>query len=594
MTGQRYYIGLAAGVHDPALAIVGPDGQVVFAEATERYLQSKRAYNCTPDDLIRIPQLLKEYCAPDAELVVATTWNKQHLANLRGADDLLATVGAAGAMKQFYDDDYAFPPYAPTWLLKSLINSLRQAGSNLEFQTRLGGQARVVRSEHFDHHLAHAATACYSSPFDEGLCAVIDGFGEQTSCSFYAYQGGAITPLRPRRFWDRPRALRESLGMFYAGLCAACGFDALKGEEWKVMGLAPYGQFDEQLYGELRPLLQVQGLDLVGCPSREFAQRMRRLNALARKAGAPALAAANLAHTGQLIFGELMEELLHNLYAAGLSENLILGGGCALNSSWNGQILDRTRFKRLHVFAAPADDGNAIGAAQLAFQRDHPDWRPTAAAQSPYLGSTVAAETLANMVRFGRIKGLRYLPGSVCRYAAELLARGRIIGWVQGRAEFGPRALGNRSILADARPPEMKDRINALVKFREEFRPFAPSILHEFGADYFEHYQESPYMERTLRFRPEAAERVPAVVHVDGTGRLQSVREAHNPKFHQLIKTFHGLTDVPLILNTSFNIMGKPIIHSVEDALGVFFTTGLDALVIEDYVIEKDAEGIGI
>jgi len=168
-----------------------------------------------------------------------------------------------------------------------------------------------------------------------------------------------------------------------------------------------------------------------------------------------------------------------------------------------------------------------------------------------------------------------------------LLAGGKLVGWVQGRAEFGPRALGNRSILADPRPVDMKDRINTLVKFREEFRPFAPSILDEFGDEYFENYQVSPYMERTLTFKESVRQKIPAIVHVNRTGRLQSVRHEWNERFYDLIYAFYELTGVPLLLNTSFNIMGKPIMHSVEDAVGLFYTTGLDALAIEDYLIEK-------
>jgi carbamoyltransferase len=158
---------------------------------------------------------------------------------------------------------------------------------------------------------------------------------------------------------------------------------------------------------------------------------------------------------------------------------------------------------------------------------------------------------------------------------------------MQGRAEFGPRALGNRSILADPRSPEMKDKINSRVKFREWYRPLAPAILHELGEEYFEDYQETPYMERTLRFRQEMRDRVPAVVHQDGTGRLQSVTEEGNPLFYKLIRAFYQKTGIPLLLNTSLNVMGKPIVHSVEDAITVFYTTGLDCLVIEDYVLTK-------
>jgi carbamoyltransferase len=266
---------------------------------------------------------------------------------------------------------------------------------------------------------------------------------------------------------------------------------------------------------------------------------------------------------------------------------LVLSGGCALNSSWNGQILDRTRFERLHVFSAPGDDGNAVGAAFLAYDRDNPGTIPRAEFSTPYLGSSMSQQVLKNLLEFDRSGKVGHYPETIHEVAAKAISDGKIVGWVQGRAELGPRALGNRSILADPRLSDIKDRINSRVKFREEFRPFAPAILHTHGSEYFENYQLSPYMERTLRFRDSVIDKVPGVVHVNGTGRLQTVRREWNPRFYDLIEAFRQLTGVPLVLNTSFNIMGKPIIHSVEDAIAVFHTTGLDALVIGDHFFEK-------
>jgi carbamoyltransferase len=220
--------------------------------------------------------------------------------------------------------------------------------------------------------------------------------------------------------------------------------------------------------------------------------------------------------------------LLKNLHRLGISENLALGGGCALNSSFNGQITERTGFRHVHVPFAPGDDGNSLGAACLSFQSDCPDWRPAVALSTPYLGSPPSDDTIRTMMAFGRLKAIGRLPDVTWR-AARMLADNKILGVFRGRAEFGPRALGNRSILADLRAPDIKDRINTQVKFREEFRPFAPSILDEHGPEFFEHYQTSRYMERALRFRPEVRARVPGVVHIDGTGRLQSVRREWNP-----------------------------------------------------------------
>jgi carbamoyltransferase len=295
-----------------------------------------------------------------------------------------------------------------------------------------------------------------------------------------------------------------------------------------------------------------------------------------------------MARTGQQLFADTMRELLQNLYARGISQNLVLTGGCALNSSWNGHVIDETPFKQLHVPSAPADDGNSIGAALIAYYEDHPEARRPRKLMSAYLGTGISAETREHLLQFNTSQRVRRLPDTVAQESAKLLSQGKIIGWMQGRAEFGPRALGNRSILADPRSLDMKEKINARVKFREEYRPFAPSILHEFGPEYFEHYQMSPYMERALVFRKEVRDKVPAVVHEDGTGRLQSVTPETSERFHKLIRTFYELTGIPLVLNTSFNIMGKPIIHSIQDAVGVFYTTGLDALVIDDVIIEKE------
>jgi carbamoyltransferase len=204
---------------------------------------------------------------------------------------------------------------------------------------------------------------------------------------------------------------------------------------------------------------------------------------------------------------------------------------------------------------------------------------------TPYLGTAIDTSALPRIAQWE--PRLRHVGDRIAEEAARLLAAGKLVGWVQGRAEFGPRALGNRSILADPRPADAKDLINHKVKLREPFRPFAPSILAEHGAEWFEDFQLSPYMERTLRFRADRRALVPAVVHVDGTGRLQTVTAEMNQRYRALIDAFHAITGVPIVLNTSFNVMGKPILHSAEDALTMFYTTGLDAVAIGDWLIVK-------
>jgi carbamoyltransferase len=578
---HRNYIGLATSFHDSALAILNSSGDVLFAEATERSLQSKRSLCMVPDILHRTGDLIEAYCERDAEIVVAHSWSGLPQTSVT---DLLRHMEEG---KRAFEHQFGTLPDSLREEFASLgHSSIAQwamtsfSGQNLNYElSRIrwkGGIPAITRR--YDHHLTHAAAACYSSGLKRALCAIVDGLGEDRSCAFYRFDNGQLTPILPNGDG------RGSLGMFYLSVCVACGFGMWTGEEWKVMGLAAYGRRDESLVELFRRMIRVNGLTLEYDGSFDL---RRALEKVRRRPGEPPIAAANLAYAGQLVFTETILQLLRNLHNQGFSDNLILSGGCALNSSANGEILQNTPFKHLYVFHAPGDDGNAVGAARLAYLEDHPNFSLQDKIQSPYLGSTVSEETKNNILRFrGNLNAIN-CDGRAPQTAARLLADGKIIGWMQGSAEFGPRALGNRSILADPRARDIKEKINGRVKFREEYRPFAPSILHEHGPDYFPDYQESPYMDRTLKFRSDVAERVPGVVHVDGTGRLQTVKSEWNPKFHKLIHEFFLLTGIPLVLNTSLNIMGKPIAHSVEDGLALFCSTGLDALFIDDVLITK-------
>jgi carbamoyltransferase len=579
----RYYVGLAATFHDPALAIVDETGKPLFAEATERKLQNKRAYNTAPDNILTIGDILPRFCERDADIVAAVSWSDQFHNRL-----MISGLGQrTDPARWSAHKGLAWPLPDPEAFLVAMRSCIGQAGLNLAITNAIEGRVSLRR---FDHHLCHAALAAFGCPFDECAVAVVDGFGERSSTSFYRYDGKGLQPIDPGPA-DPSGSIEglASLGEFYGRLCALCGFDSLLGEEWKVMGLAPYGRFDPELEALLVPMLHVEGLTLRRrCSDDTLRANLRTLKARRRADGSSPLLAADLAATGQALFERWMFQLLGNLHDLGLSDNLALVGGCALNSSCNGRILANTGFRRLHVPSAPGDDGTALGAALLACRLDRPDGiavgpRPI----SPYLGSEVSASGLEHLDAFGRLPIVQLDTEALYRHVAELLAAGQIVAWMRGRAEYGPRALGNRSILADPRDGAIKDRINERIKFREEFRPFAPAILDEHGPDYFEDYQASPYMERTLLFRPEVRRRVPAVVHVDGSGRLQSVRRDLNPDFHALLSAFFDLTGVPMLLNTSLNVMGKPIVDSVEDALGVFFLSGVDALVIGDRLIHK-------
>lgn len=579
---RKYYIGLSVTYHDSALAVIDDQGEMLFAEATERCLQNKRALNCEPDQLFRVPELLAQICRDAGEFVIAINWQKKR-PFYESAMSKLSILSAPGLLKTGIKRLRSpLPNYQLHHMMACQRNSIASAGLNLVRLIREKYPQCRISFADFNHHLTHAATACYSSPFEEAACAVIDSWGERGAMAFYRYRNQRLECL-----YEAKGPGTASLGLYYMKITELCGFDWLKGEEWKVMGLAPYGKLNQEFYDLLCSTVSVRGFDCRYSSSQLF-DKLARLDRYKRARQVPIEQAADIAYTGQYFFAETATRLLRHLHEVTRCDNLALAGGCALNSSYNGNIARLTPFQQLHVPSAPADDGCALGAAWLAYQAEHPDPRRPPKLLTPYTGTSIDEEAIARLVKYNRSLRIEHLPDSVCERTAMLLAQGKLVGWIQGRAEFGPRALGNRSILADPRAAATQNLINEKIKFRESFRPFAPSILHEFGSQYFENYQESPYMDKTLTIRPEMQDRIAAVCHVDGTGRLQTVKEEWNPRFYRLLNHFHHLTDIPVLLNTSFNVMGKPLVHTLEDAIAVFMTTGLDVLVINDYLISKD------
>ncbi len=563
-SGRTYYLGLSTSGHDPALALVDDQGQVLFAEATERFLQDKRAWGAAPDHPGHLAGVLAAHCEEDARFVVATSWTR------------LKAELPTEAM------DTLLPAAEGAWLRTQQKRAHADAGDSLA--RWLGLSAPPLRLD-FDHHLCHAAYACHGAPFDDAACLVLDGEGEVGAVSLYRYRGGRLE--RRWRAWGP-----GSLGSYYGWLTGACGFDWKAGEEWKVMGLAAYGTPRPELVETLSGLLRIEN----GRPRLPEPEALRallaRLGPARRAPSTPLMQAADLAASGQAAYAGFADAVLAACAEDG-QDNLVLTGGCALNSSYNGTLGTRQGFRAVHVPSAPGDDGNAVGAALLAWLRDHPEAplpkaRPGAAA-SAYLGSKPEPRALEAVVRHAGGYRVRDLGAGSADYLAERLAAGRIVGVMRGAAEFGPRALGHRSILADPRPADMKDRINRQVKGREPYRPFAPMLPVERVGEWFQRDRPSPYMSFTLPWREAGRERVPAVVHADGTGRLQTVAAHEEPWLRGLLDAFEARAGVPILLNTSFNVMGKPIVHSVQDALAVLATTGLDAVLLDDLLVEKDA-----
>lgn len=581
----KYYIGVSSTFHDPSVTILDEKGSVIFAESTERYLQNKRAMGCAADPMVWSDKLLKKYCDPQGEFHIATTWSKSYVNILKliNTFGLLNKVPEKGISRFFFNKVFKtmLPDHNLIWFLNKQMASNMQAGISLERNVRINFKNNKVYNHSYNHHLAHAASAAYSSPFNEAVCLVVDGVGEMGSISYFEYKNNELKQLGFHKGF-------ESLGFFYMILTTLCGFNPVEGEEWKVMGLAPYGKLNKSYYTLLNSIMSVENCNIRFKNSPSLIEKViSDIEADLKSSDNSFERIADLAHTGQLLYSEYMFSLLEDLSKKTSSKNLVLAGGCALNSSFNGKIVQNSKFDTLYVPSAPGDDGTSAGAAFLTYLKVNPEIKMSSGFLSPYLGSTISDADILNFIKFSGYKKVHHYPGSVHLEGAKLLAEGKLIGWAQGRAEFGPRALGNRSILADPRSAEMKDKINSSVKFREEFRPFAPSILHEYGPEYFEYYEESPYMERTLKFKKEIIHKIPAVVHVDRTGRLQTVKKEWNEKYYLLIKSFQEITGVPLLLNTSFNVMGKPMIHSFDDAIVVFFHSGLDALIVNDYIIYK-------
>lgn len=576
---KTYYIGLNSSYHDPALAVVGPNGEVLYAEATERILQYKRALNCEADSLSALPELLARYCPDAARIVVATDWrhNRPWYERIANALGLLRPQG----LNQLGFKRLRSPLSNRQihHMMASNRHAIQRAGLNLAAIVAETAPECRIEFRSFHHHLSHAAFACRSSGFTEAACAVVDSYGENGSAAFFKYRDGRLESVHESRGLG-------SLGLLYMKLTELCGFDWMQGEEWKVMGLAAYGSVDETVLTQLRSLLRTDGLSLIH-PADTAMAALALLERLRRPPHRPPEEAANLACTGQHFFSEIMTELLTELRSRSGSDRLCLAGGCALNSSYNGTIRETTGFTSLYVPPAPADDGAALGAAWLAFAQDEGELPPAASEQSAYLGSSLDTSAIRRLECNAGGLIVRRPGEDLFNETAAMIAEGKLVGWIQGRAEFGPRALGNRSILADPRDPRMADRLNAKIKLREQFRPFAPAILHEFGTEFFQDYRDTPYMECALRYRPEITRRVPAVVHRDGTGRLQSVTAERNPRFHALLQAFHRRTGIPILLNTSYNVMGKPMAHSVEDAIGLFMTCGLDVLVLNETLLIK-------
>jgi carbamoyltransferase len=577
--------------HGDASAVLLRDGQLLAAVEEERFQRVKH-WAGFPRESIRtclemtgvMPREIDHFAvsrSPRANLVRKALFAIRNRPSVRVVRDRVKNLGRVHELGRTLADALGFEP------------------------ARMRGRIHWV-----EHHPSHLASAFLVSPFDEAAICAIDGFGDFVSTSTAVGQDTRLRVLDRVYF-------PHSLGLVYLAVTQFLGF-LQYGDEYKVMGLAPYG--DPDYVDRMRQLISLkpggrfeidlsyfrhwsEGVSMTWNDSgpvigTTYTPKLEALLGPARRPGdtlEPRHEA--LAASLQLVFEEAAFHVLEALYRRTRVSRLCLAGGCAMNSVANGKIRERTSFEDLYVQPAAADNGTALGAAfyvwnQLLgrprrFVLEQGSWGPSFSDQMIKAALAVRQPDLQERgCTVAEIEDEE----ECCRWTAERLADGKVVGWFQGRMEWGARALGNRSILADPRRPDMRAIINTKIKFREKFRPFAPSILEEALDDYFVGAVPDPFMIQVYPVRPDKRLLIPAVTHVDGTGRLQTVSRQTNPLFWQLLKEFEKLTGVPVLLNTSFN-ENEPIVHKPEEALDCFLRTDMDVLVIERVVIEKRAGG---
>ncbi len=555
--------------HDPAACLL-EDGRIIAAAEEERFRRVKHAPDFFPERAIL-------YCLSVRNLKL---------------DDVDHVVFAREKnLKTFVKVKWYFFTHPPrNWiefrymvaLLKVQIRGLGEAfrgrAPYRQIFRIIGGRKRRVYS--LDHHFCHAASAYYGSGFNEAAILCMDGKGEATSISMWHGVGGKLRLLK--RY-----GIFKSLGYLYGAITDALGFRVNDGE-YKVMGLAPYGK---PTY-EMDDIIQVDDMG-VYVNTRYSLYPLSRKNLKNRlgdilqeyNEASPPQPNTDIAATMQdkLEKAALWYVKRLNQKSKIKNKNLCLAGGVALNVKMNKVIWESGLVKNMWVQPAAGDMGNVLGAAWLLY------YQKTGKKPEPlrhlYLGPEYSKEKIRSALEKS---GLPYREVSdIAEKTAELLSQGKIIAWFQGRMEFGPRALGARSVLADPRKAEMKDIINAKVKFREPFRPFCPSFLEGRGTEFLEHYIPSPYMIMSFSVKPEWRGKIPAVVHVDGTVRPQEVLVSTNPMYARMIKYFYEKTGMPVVLNTSLNIKGEPIVNTPEEAIAFFKKTDVDYLAIGVYLVEK-------
>jgi carbamoyltransferase len=566
-----YTLGINAAFHDCAACLV-EDGIVVAAAEEERFTRVKHGKRPVPFTVWQLPFHAIGYCLDQAGI------------SLRDLDHVAYAYDPAPQLAMRAGRDSIALPLEPSahtteapWeelALAYVVNAPRQlaggAPHHLRHRFELAGNAAPYRWHFVEHHRAHEASACLAAPFDECAVLVMDGRGERACTSYGVYQDERYARFKQV---DYP----HSIGMLYEQVTAHLGF-LHSCDEYKVMALASYGR--PGWLAALREVVRYRGGGAYDIAPLDWAA----LLGPPRRRGAPLEQRhMDIACSLQAVLEDTVMQMADWLHFETGAEHLCMAGGVALNCVLNGKLRERGPFADIWVQPAAGDAGTALGAALWVDRAERAGprrWRMRHA----FLGPAFGDDEIEQLLIQARLPYRR--PPDIVEAAAALLAQGRVLGWFQGRMEFGPRALGARSILASPLEFGMQERLNQL-KDREDFRPVAPSVPQELAADWFVAGTASPFMLFVDRVRPDQASRIPAACHVDGSARVQTVARDEHPLFHALLHAFGARTGVPVLINTSFNTRGEPIVCTPRDALESFCTTGIDALAFGPFLLEK-------
>ncbi|WP_395747021.1 carbamoyltransferase [Prosthecobacter sp.] len=580
-------LGLNAYHGDSAAALV-KDGRLVAAAEEERFRRIKHWSG--------LPTEAMKWCLADAGLKLGDV---DHIAINRNpkVNNLRRAL-------------YVLRKRPSLSLMLKRLGNIRRAGSFEDsVQAAFPGEKLRAQVHRVEHHLAHLASGFLVSDFEEAVCLSVDGFGDFASSAWGMGKGNDIQ-IDGRVYFP------HSLGIFYSVITQFIGFPYF-GDEYKVMGLAPYGE--PKYLKEMRELVQVQSDGTFRLNLKYFRHHTEdvhytwdncspEVGTLYKKEPMEALLGPqrekgaaleqkhrDLARSAQAMYEEAFFAMLQALHARYKCDNLALSGGCAMNSVANGKVYLNSPFKRMYLPASAGDAGGAIGSAfVVARQEGAAANRERYVMDHAYVGPQAGdgeiqallderkAEIMAEQCTVRRVDD----EGELCRLTAAAITEGKVIGWFQGRMEWGPRALGNRSILGDPRRADMKDILNLKIKRRESFRPFAPSILREQVSEWFEQDDDVPFMMEVFQVRAEKRAQIPATTHVDGSGRLQTVHKETNPRYHRLISAYREITGVPMVLNTSFN-ENEPVVCTPQQALDCFLRTKMDVLVLNDWMVTR-------